>query len=72
MQTVTVGSLLSHLVELELEAQDVAEGEGFTHVGLDEGQEELVLVRATLVHLQDDVQNAVGVQVEASCRVETG
>ena len=56
-----------YLVELELEAQHVAEGEWFTHVGLDEGEEEVVLVRAALVHLQDDVEHAVGVQVETAC-----
>lgn len=58
----------SHLVELELEAQDVAEGERLAHVRLDERREELVLVGAILIHLQDYVQNAIGVQVEASCR----
>ena len=56
-----------YLVELELEAQHVAEGERFTHVGLDEGEEEVVLVRAALIHLQDDVQHAVRVQVETAC-----
>ena len=58
---------VQYLVELELEAQHVAEGERFTHVGLDEGEEEVVLVRAPLIHFQDDVQHAVGVQVETAC-----
>ena len=58
----------SHLVEFELKAQDVAKSEWLTHVGLDERQEELILVRSTLVHLQDDVQNTIRVQVETSCR----
>lgn len=57
---------LPHLVELKLEAQDVAESLRLAHVGLNERQEELVLVGPALVHLQDDVQHAVGVQVEAT------
>lgn len=57
---------VSHLVEFELESQDVAEGERLTHVRLDERQEEVILVRSTLIHLQDDVQNPVRIQVETS------
>lgn len=57
----------SHLVEFELKAKDVAEGEWLTHVGLDERQKELILIRSTLVHLQDDVQYPVRIQVETSC-----
>lgn len=41
---------ITHLMELELESKHVAEGLMFTHVGFDEGDEELILVRATLVH----------------------
>lgn len=57
---------LSHLVEFELKTEDVAEGEWLTHVRLDEREEELILVRPTLIHLQDDVQNPVWIQVETS------
>lgn len=57
----------SHLVEFELKTEDVAEGEWLTHVGLDERQEEVILVRPTLINLQDDVQNPVWIQVETSC-----
>lgn len=58
---------LSHLVEFKFKTEDVAEGERFTHVGLDERQKELILVRPTLIDLQDDVQNPVWIQVETSC-----
>lgn len=51
----------SYLVEFKLKAQYVTQGERFTHVGLDEGQEEFILVRSTLVHLQDYVQNTIRV-----------
>lgn len=40
----------THLMELELESKHVAEGLMFTHVRFDEGDEELILVRATLIH----------------------
>lgn len=63
-------SLNSHLVEFELKSQDVAKGEWLTHVGLDERQEKLILVRSALIHLQDYVQNTVRIQVETSCRQE--
>lgn len=56
-----------HLMEFELEAQDVAQGLVLTHVRLDQRDEELVLVRTALVHFQNDVQHAVRVQVETSC-----
>lgn len=58
---------LAHLVEFELKTKDVAEGEWLTHVRLDEGEEELILVRPTLIHLQDDVQDPVWIQVKTSC-----
>lgn len=45
----------------------MAEGEWLTHVGLDERQKELILIRSTLVHLQDDVQYPVRIQVKTSC-----
>lgn len=57
----------AHLVEFELEAQDVAQRLVLTHVRLDQRDEELVLVRTALVHFQNDVQHAVWVQVETSC-----
>lgn len=60
--------LSSHLVEFELKAKDVAEGEWLTHVGFDERQKELILVRSTLIHLQDDIQNPVWIQVKTSYR----
>lgn len=41
----------TYLVELELEAQHVAEGLVLTHVGLDKRDEELIVIRAALVHL---------------------
>lgn len=63
----TVHQFVSHLVEFELESQDVAEGERLTHVRLDEREEEVILVGSTLIHLQDDVQNPVRIQVETSC-----
>lgn len=46
----------------------MAKCERFTHVGLNQRQEELVLVSSALVHLQDYVQHAIWVQVETSCR----
>lgn len=58
----------SHLVEFKLEAQNVAESEWLTHVGLNERQEKLVLIGATFINLKDDVQNPVRVQVEAAYR----
>lgn len=63
----TVHQCLSYLVEFELKTEDVAEGERLTHVRLDEREEELILVRSTLIHLQDDVQNPVWIQVETAC-----
>lgn len=63
----TVPPSFSHLVEFELKTQDVAEGEWLTHVRLDERQKEVILIRSTLIHLQDDVQNPVWIQVETSC-----
>lgn len=63
----TVRLSFSHLVEFELKTEDVAEGEWLAHVRLDEREKELVLVRSTLIHLQDDVQNPVWIQVETSC-----
>lgn len=58
----------SYLVEFEFKAKYVAKRERFTHVGLNQRQEELVLISSALVHLQDYVQHAVWVQVETSCR----
>lgn len=58
-------------MELELEAEDVAQGLVLAHVGLYERNEELVLVWTTFVHLQNDVQHSVRVQVEASCTENT-
>lgn len=46
----------------------MAKGERLTHVGLDERQKEFILIRSTLVHLQDYVQNTIRIQVETSCR----
>lgn len=40
-----------YLMELELEAKHVAEGLVLAHVGLDKRDEELIVVRATLIHL---------------------
>lgn len=57
-------------MELELEAEDVAQGLLLTHVRLDQRDEELVLVRTALVHFQNDVQHAIRVQVETSCTGE--
>lgn len=59
-------SSYSYLVELEFKSQDVAKCERFTHVRLDERQEELILVRSTLINLQDYVQNTIWVQVKTS------
>lgn len=56
-----------HLMEFELEAEDVAQGLVLTHVRLDQRDEELVLVWTALVHFQNDVQHTVRVQVETSC-----
>lgn len=53
-------------MKLELEAKHVAEGLVLAHVGLDKRDEELIVIRATLVHLQDDVQHTVWVQIETS------
>lgn len=64
--TKTLDFPLTHLVELELKAQYMAEGDWLTHVGLDEGQKELILFRPALIHLQDDVQNPIRVQIEAA------
>lgn len=58
----------SYLVEFEFKAKYVAKRERFTHVGLNQRQEELVLISSALVHLQDYVQHTVWVQVETSCR----
>lgn len=58
--------MLGHLVELELEAKHVAQGLMLAHVGLDERNEKLILVRATFIHLQNDVQHTVWVQIETS------
>lgn len=54
-------------MEFELEAEDVAESLVLTHVWFNQRDKELVLVRTALVHFQNDVQDAVRVQVETSC-----
>lgn len=58
----------SYLVEFKFKAKYVAKCERFTHVGLNQREEELVLISSALIHLQDYVQHAVWVQVETSCR----
>lgn len=50
----------------------MAKRERLTHVGLNQRQEELVLVSSALVHLQDYVQHAIWVQVETSLQAERG
>lgn len=57
-------------MELEFEAEDVAQGLVLAHVGLYERYEELVLVWTAFVHLQNDVQHSVWVQVKASCAIK--
>lgn len=54
-------------MEFKLEAEDVAQGLVLAHVGLNQRYEELILVRTAFIHLQNDVQHTVWVQVEASC-----
>merc|ERR1719376_878502 len=63
------GHAASHIfcdVELELESQELVEGLLVRRVVSQQRHEKLVLVQLTLEALQDDVQDAVGVQVEVA------
>ena len=56
------------MVEVEVEAQDMTEGDAITHVGLQQADKERLALTVRLKALQHDVQHAVGVQVEAAWR----
>lgn len=57
------------MVEVEFEAKDMAQRLSITHVWLQKSNIELIQLRTALKRLQDDVQDSVGIQIEASCKV---
>lgn len=61
---------MTHEIEVELEAEGVADGVAVARVALDERDEEGVELGPTLESLEHHVQNPVRIKVKAPCKTQ--
>lgn len=59
---------MHYLIKFEFKPKDMTEGLRFTHihVRLYQWYKEIIILRPALIHLQDNIQNSVGIQVKTS------